>query len=618
MAKKVLEVEIRGKDAISAELKKVGATADQTKRKLAEIEQAKGGGDKGGGVIKALKDRYGEESALGNVGKLAVGAGAVAAVSMIGQALANSTARAVELRNQFAAGTMSAEEMRVEIAKSLPIIGGFVAAGENMLELATGVKAELEQQKAVEQSIISVGEFRAAQLKAEKKLHREIGDTITAANARRQLATTGNDTDRTRLQTELDARKRQADLGVKRDDAKEAARAEADAAAKAIKDNTTLRRDAKVKAVDQIRKAQHEREAQIDREYNAAAQAEAKASEAEKQKALADQMRAGVDLVKQYDDETQRIQTQTRADELKALHRDLEAELLLIEQNQKDKRAAIAKALEQQLRTAPTELANELRGDAAAQAAAADAQADGQRAALIRQQLEDVHTRQLQAQAQLGNRAAELELKRLETVKQTAAEYQRLQAILNSPQATQQQKQQARAGISGLQAGLQADVVDQLKRQRTDLLEATVATTTNPLEKLKAQRELEAQKIRDEAKAKAADLQNILANPSATDAQKAQAQAQYQGYLNTTGRQFDNATNQPGPQRSGQFGLDESNSLSGISALAAEKASQDYNKQIATATIEGNKLQADLNRYFQQFVDQMKAGGSNPTSVFGS
>jgi hypothetical protein len=111
---------------------------EKYKKKLAEAGNAV---ERLGVRIDKLKASVGEESTIGKLGKLLVGTGAVAAVGLVARAVQESTAKAIELKDAFNAGKVTAAEMPGEIAKSLPVIGSIANAIENAIELTTGWKA---------------------------------------------------------------------------------------------------------------------------------------------------------------------------------------------------------------------------------------------------------------------------------------------------------------------------------------------------------------------------------------------------------------------------------------------------------------------------------------------
>jgi hypothetical protein len=93
-------------------------------------------------AMKRFKAQFGEESLLGNFSKILVGTGAVAGLSLLGRAVADTTGRVVTLKDQFNAGTLSAGQVALELGKSVPILGNLVTAATNLHELFTGSAAE--------------------------------------------------------------------------------------------------------------------------------------------------------------------------------------------------------------------------------------------------------------------------------------------------------------------------------------------------------------------------------------------------------------------------------------------------------------------------------------------
>ena len=113
---------------VKQDVKKLDAPLDSLKAKL-----------------NSLKQQGGSRSSLGQLAKIAEGGGAVMAVSMIGAELDKATAKAVELSDQFRKGEVDAAGIAVGIGESLPVIGGFVSAGQNIRELFTHEKAEIKE-----------------------------------------------------------------------------------------------------------------------------------------------------------------------------------------------------------------------------------------------------------------------------------------------------------------------------------------------------------------------------------------------------------------------------------------------------------------------------------------
>lgn len=126
-ASRNLTINVGAKDTTGDTFKKV---ADKAKSELGRLDQ--------------LKNVLGEDSAFGKSMKLLSGAGAVAGFTMAGRALAEVTAKAVELRDAFRDGA-GASEITAELLKSIPLIGEFAKAGANIRELFTGERAQIER-----------------------------------------------------------------------------------------------------------------------------------------------------------------------------------------------------------------------------------------------------------------------------------------------------------------------------------------------------------------------------------------------------------------------------------------------------------------------------------------
>lgn len=93
------------------------------------------------GKMKGIKAQLGEESGLGNFAKVLRGAGAVAGLGVLVAVLDNASKKAVELKNAFDAGKISAGGIAEELVKSLPILGQAFDLGRNIRELFTGEEA---------------------------------------------------------------------------------------------------------------------------------------------------------------------------------------------------------------------------------------------------------------------------------------------------------------------------------------------------------------------------------------------------------------------------------------------------------------------------------------------
>lgn len=110
----------------------MGRIADLGIRVRAEVQGALSAFDQVQNKLKELKRATGEESALGQIGKIALGAGAVAGIGAIARVMENASKAAADLSQQLANGAISAEDIGTEVLKLIPIIGSAVRAAENI------------------------------------------------------------------------------------------------------------------------------------------------------------------------------------------------------------------------------------------------------------------------------------------------------------------------------------------------------------------------------------------------------------------------------------------------------------------------------------------------------
>ena len=143
MAEKFVDITIRANDAATAQVKKA---ADGIKKEVAGIDK--------------LKAAFGEDSQFGKTLKALQGAGAVAGLNLAGQQLNKLTTKAVELRNEFDAGRLSVGGLVQELSKSLPVIGQFVQAGQNIREFFSRKEQRQSQANATKDAGTLLGEER--------------------------------------------------------------------------------------------------------------------------------------------------------------------------------------------------------------------------------------------------------------------------------------------------------------------------------------------------------------------------------------------------------------------------------------------------------------------------
>ena len=120
---KNLDVHIRAKDEASNVF---NSAFENIKRKSKELNQeARASGD------TALE-------------RMLKGGGALGIVTLAGEALKKVTTEAVKLSEELEKGKINAADVALEIGKSLPVLGGFVEAGESINELFTHQKSDIE------------------------------------------------------------------------------------------------------------------------------------------------------------------------------------------------------------------------------------------------------------------------------------------------------------------------------------------------------------------------------------------------------------------------------------------------------------------------------------------
>lgn len=105
-----------------------------------------------GALERALGSGRGATGAVADY--LGVGLQAIV-VDQIGNAFKNATAKALEMQQQVATGGARVTDMVGEMAKGIPILGGFVQGWENVIEMITGARSraaalgeELDRQAA--------------------------------------------------------------------------------------------------------------------------------------------------------------------------------------------------------------------------------------------------------------------------------------------------------------------------------------------------------------------------------------------------------------------------------------------------------------------------------------
>lgn len=127
----------------------------------------------GAGGLKGLKGMFGEESTLGQFGKIARGAGAVAGVTLAAKLIGDAANKMAELNAQFSAGEINAKDLAGDIGRSLPVLGEMTGMFDGIRNLITGEAAELaklNKENALTNTLLATREKfikRAAEMQIE-------------------------------------------------------------------------------------------------------------------------------------------------------------------------------------------------------------------------------------------------------------------------------------------------------------------------------------------------------------------------------------------------------------------------------------------------------------------
>jgi hypothetical protein len=111
-----------------------------------------GGRNKAGGVfaeversVDRLKARFGPRSFMKDLTEIAVGGGALAGIGFVGRTFAELTKGVTGFADKLAEGKTSTVELVAELAKGLPIVGGFAQGFEAILLSVTGIGSEMKK-----------------------------------------------------------------------------------------------------------------------------------------------------------------------------------------------------------------------------------------------------------------------------------------------------------------------------------------------------------------------------------------------------------------------------------------------------------------------------------------
>ena len=177
---------------------------------------AKGAGDvsRFRAALDGLRESAGRGSTLDQLAKTLRGAGAVAGISLIGTALANATSKAAELSEEFRKGQIGAAGVGVKLAESLPVIGGFVSAGQSIRELFTHEKEQIEDINRTARITNEIAEERVRLAKQVTEATRDLDREAAAARVRAAASDLGGEAGK-RLEVQYEYKVKGEDLAIK-------------------------------------------------------------------------------------------------------------------------------------------------------------------------------------------------------------------------------------------------------------------------------------------------------------------------------------------------------------------------------------------------------------------
>ena len=122
------------------------------------------------GFLGELNSIFGKKSVLGQLGKLVVGGGAVAAISMVTKEVAAFAEDLEKLSTGWRTGGKAADEANAVFMRSIPILGNLIKAGESLKEALTGEKFWDAQVKGVNDAELAYSKWHDEIVKTIKDL----------------------------------------------------------------------------------------------------------------------------------------------------------------------------------------------------------------------------------------------------------------------------------------------------------------------------------------------------------------------------------------------------------------------------------------------------------------
>lgn len=150
--KRKVEIVVSARNEASGELDAVREKVRKTGKEINDLGKGKGGDGKGG-FFETAKKRFGEESDLGNLGKLAVGAGAVAGVALIANVATKAAEGIAAVRDGLKTGAMNAREVTDGLVGAIPIVGKLGIALDEVFSGRRAAERAKEQADAITKSV---------------------------------------------------------------------------------------------------------------------------------------------------------------------------------------------------------------------------------------------------------------------------------------------------------------------------------------------------------------------------------------------------------------------------------------------------------------------------------
>ena len=130
------------------------------------------------GLLESLKGGFGRSSTFGQVEKILGGGGALIGLSLAGRQLNELAGKAQDLSKAFGDGSKTGGEIASELARSIPILGSIVEAGQKFGGMLYGDSDVIECMNAEGKRTNELFDFQIGRLKESHKEHEAILQTV--------------------------------------------------------------------------------------------------------------------------------------------------------------------------------------------------------------------------------------------------------------------------------------------------------------------------------------------------------------------------------------------------------------------------------------------------------